>query len=623
MFLISNIVLLCFCDDMKNVTSFCKNRHLLTFEQLLLKHNRIASMCAKSIDKAGEKIYNINMKISEMKYERIDVDRACETVKKLTERMRKAASGREMSEIRNECIEEAKKIQTMSSLCYIRFTLNTSDEFYLGEKTYYDENSPRFSSAAVEFNRAFLSNPHLSEALGLMNPNVAKVYELELGIMDEKIIPELVEESRLVTEYDRLMSETTFEFKGREMPLSVLRKYFDDRDRKIRRASMEALGKTLSGISGSLDGIFDKLVRVRAKMARKMGFKSFAEMGDCQMGRYSYGRKEIGKFRDAVASDVTPLVAKHKKSIAAKLGLDEIMLYDNEICFKEGNPEPILSPKQMFAAAREMYRDMGEETGAFIDSMLAADAFDVYARKGKWGGGYCTSIDDYKQPFILANFNGSSGDVDVLTHEAGHALAYYKMFENNVDYELNLGTMSVAEIHSMAMEFLAWKYMDKFFGKRAQDYKYMHLMSSLTFIPYGAMVDEFQEICYENPDMTPSERNKEWQKLDIYYRPYLSTKGIPYIENGTRWQYQMHIYENPMYYIDYCLSQSVAHQILVRSQKDYKSAFELYMTLLGKGGELPFGQLVQSVGLKDPLGEGALKTACEEIDALLLRLSND
>lgn len=563
------------------------------------------------------------MKVSEMKYERIDVDRACETVARLTDRMKKAASGREMADIRNECIEEAKKIQTMSSLCYIRFTLNTLDKFYLAEKEYYDENAPRFSAAAVEFNRAFLSNPHIGETLDLINPNVAKVYELALKIMDEKIIPELVEESRLVTEYDRLMSETMFEYKGRSMPLSVLRKYFDDGNRNVRRESMEVLGKTLSGLSKSLDGIFDKLVHVRADMAKKMGFKSFAEMGDCQMGRYSYGRKEIGKFRRSVATDVTPIIAKHKKAIAEKLGIDKIMLYDNEVCFRNGNPEPVIDSKRMFSAAREMYRDMGKETGEFIDAMLAAEAFDVYAKKGKWGGGYCTSIDSYGQPFILANFNGSSGDVDVLTHEAGHALAYYEMFENGVDYELNLGTMSVAEIHSMAMEFLAWKYTDKFFGKRAEDYKYMHLMSSLTFIPYGTMVDEFQEICYDNPDMTPSERNKEWQKLDIYYRPYLSSDGIPYLEKGTRWQYQMHIYENPMYYIDYCLSQSVAHQILMLTQKDYKTAFDLYMNLLKKGGELPFGELVESVGLKNPLEEGALRSVCGEIDELLGKLAND
>ena len=557
------------------------------------------------------------MKVSEMKYERTDIDKACEKMAAAAERMAKAASGREMAAIREEYIAEARHIQTMSSLCYIRFTLNTADEFYLAEKNYYDENMPRLSAASVALYRAFLNNPHVSEALELMNPNVAKVYELALRIMDDKIVPDAVEEAGLVTEYDKLMSEMTFRFKGRNMPLSVLRKYFDDADREVRRASMETAGRKFAKNAARLDGLWDSLVKVRTRMAKKMGFASYAEMGDCQMGRYSYGRAEIKAFRESIKKDVVPVVSARRKEVAARLGLGDIRLYDNEICFSNGNPAPVTDAKGMFAAAKAMYHDMGEATGEFIDMMLAADAFDVFARKGKWGGGYCTSIDDYGQPFILANFNGSSGDVDVLTHEAGHALAFYEMFRNKRDYELNLGTMSVAEIHSMAMEFLAWPYMDAFFGDRADDYRYMHLLSSMTFLPYGTMVDEFQETCYDAPDMTPAERNALWLKLEGDYRPYMTTEGIPYFEKGTRWQYQMHIYENPMYYIDYCLSQSVAHQFLALSARDRKAAFDKYVALVSQAGELPFGELVESVGLKDPLKAGVLAESTRAVNDLL------
>ena len=402
------------------------------------------------------------------------------------------------------------------------------------------------------------------------------------------------------------------------MPLSMLRKYFDDADREVRRKAMETAGKRLAREASKLDGLFDKLVKVRSRMADKLGFSSYAEMGDCMMGRYSYGRKEIRVFRDEVEKNIVPLVAKLKRKRASQLGISDIKLYDNEVYFRQGNPEPILGAEEMFAAAKEMYHDMGAATAEFIDNMLAADAFDVFPRAGKWGGGYCTSVDDYGQPFILANFNGSSGDVDVLTHEAGHALAFYEMFKGGSDYELNLGTMSVAEIHSMAMEFFAWKYMDKFFGKRARDYKYMHLFSSLTFLPYGTEVDEFQEICYENPDLTPAERNELWKDLDKKYRPYLNANGIPYFERGTRWQYQMHIYENPMYYIDYCLSQSVAHSFLSLSLKNYNDAFARYMKLVSEAGSLPFGELVENAGLPNPLKPGALTSTTSELSDLSL-----
>ena len=545
-------------------------------------------------------------KIGDMPYSRIDIDAECRALEEAARRAASAGSGRELADVRRDAVERAKHIQTMNSLCYIRFTLNTRDEFYLAEKTYYDENLPRLAACGAKFNRAFLSSPHLSAALDLMNPNVAKAYEIALKVSDEKIVPELAEEAALVTEYDRLMSEMDFRFREKTMPFSVLRKYFDDSDRTVRRKAMEAAGRRMARDSAALDGLFDKLVRVRARMAKKMDLPSFAVMGDMQMGRYSYGRRQLRAFRRETAENVAPAVAKLKEDIARSLGIGTVMAYVNETYFPCGNPEPAHGPDGLFAAAKAMYHDMSAESGEFIDEMLAADAFDVFARSGKWGGGYCTSIDDYGQPFVLANFNGSSGDVDVLTHEAGHALAYYEMFRSGADYELNLGTMSVAEIHSMAMEFFAWKYAESFFGERADDYRRMHLASSLTFLPYGAEVDEFQETCYENPDMTPSERNSLWLDLDGKYRPYLHSEGLPYFENGTRWQYQMHIYENPMYYIDYCLSQTVAHRFLLLSLDDYGDAFGRYMKLLRTAGEKPFGELVEAAGIADPLQGGAL-----------------
>lgn len=558
------------------------------------------------------------MKVSDIKYVRYDVDNAVSFLRGALERINAAKSPSELIAVRNDCIGLAKHIQTMASLCYIRFTLNTADEFYLAEKTYYDENMPRIAAISTELNRAFLRNPHAPKAFEQLNPNVAKVYELSLKIMDEKIVPELTEEAALVTRYDQLLSNMSFRYKGKNMPLSVLRKYFDDKDRSVRRASMEVAGKKLQSASAELQGLFTKLIDVRTRMAKKMGFSSYTEMGDCRMGRYSYGRPQIEAFRRSVTEHVVPRVCEKRRFIAEKLGFEgDIKLYDNEVCFRSGNPEPVLSANEMFTAAKEMYHGMNELTGEFIDMMLRSDAFDVFSRKGKWGGGYCTSLDDYALPFILANFNGSSGDVDVLTHEAGHALAFYYMLKNNTDYELNLGTMSVAEIHSMAMEFLAYKYTDKFFGKRAEDYKYAHLLSSLTFIPYGCLVDNFEQECYDNPDMTPDERNALWLRLESTYRPYLSSEGIPYFEKGTRWQYQMHIYENPVYYIDYCLAQSVAHQFLALSVTDYDAAFDKYMKLISHAGELSFGELLENTGLANPMNDAELKKTTDAVIKVL------
>ncbi|MCR5136741.1 MAG: M3 family oligoendopeptidase, partial [Oscillospiraceae bacterium] len=272
---------------------------------------------------------------------------------------------------------------------------------------------------------------------------------------------------------------------------------------------------------------------------------------------------------------------------------------------------------EIFDAAKEMYHAMGEETGAFIDEMLESEAFDVDSRKNKWGGGYCTDFPKWKQPFILANFNGTAGDVDVVTHEAGHALNAWLIADNRFALELGCGGMETAETHSMSMEFFAWPYMEKFFGDRAGDYCYMHALESFSFLPYGTMVDAFQHIVYENPEMTPAERNAAWLKLEKDFRPHISMEGIPYLEEGTRWQYQMHIYEMPFYYIDYCLAQTAAFCFLLASRENYEDAFARYLHLSRQGGEKLWTELLKEAGFRTPFEPGALKELAEKVEQML------
>lgn len=121
------------------------------------------------------------------------------------------------------------------------------------------------------------------------------------------------------------------------------------------------------------------------------------------------------------------------------------------------------------------------------------------------------------------------------------------------------------------------------------------------------IVDEFQHVVYENPDLTPEERKAEYRRLEQKYRPYLSFEGIPYLEQGTRWQYQMHIYESPFYYIDYCLAQCVALGFLCLSREDFDSALEKYVEFLKSTGGVSLPELIENAGLTSPFESGALK----------------
>ena len=555
-------------------------------------------------------------KVSELKYERVNSESVLSVIKDCTEKAKRAKSGKELAKVREECLKPILHYATMASLSFTRFTLDTRDQFYAAEKDYYDETGPALDAEFVKFKRAFLGNAHAEQTSEFINPLVLKQYALSIECMSDEAVPFKIEENKIVTEYTKLMSETLFEYNGEKMPLSTLRKFFTHADRSVRKGAYEALGRTLESISDKLDDIFDRLVKVRTAGAKALGYENFTQLGDKLLGRISYNREDIHAFRSNVLGSVVPLVLKLKSDTARDLNIDKFMLYDNDSYFESGNPAPVLDPEAMFDAGRKMYHEMSAETGEFFDYMLCTDAFDVFSREGKWGGGYCTEFIDYRQPFILANFNGTSADVDVLTHEAGHALAAYESFKLNHDPDLGLG-METAETHSMSMELFCYKYIDRFFGERADDYKYSHLSDALTFIPYGTIVDYFQEEVYSHPEMTPAERNALWLKLEGEFRPWLTAKGIPYLEKGTRWQYQMHIYENPFYYIDYCLAQSVAIQFFLKSLENYDAAFAAYLDFVKKGSTEEFPTLVREAGLNSPFSDGALKKAASEAKAAL------
>ncbi len=560
------------------------------------------------------------MKVSELPYKRVTIEEVRSVMADVTARVQNAKSADEVLSAREDYLTMLREYNTAACLASTRYTLNTVDPFYVAENDYYDEIGPTVRNDIVRYCAALLDSPYRSELEEKLSPVLFKSMEVSRKAMSEKVIDDMVEENKLVRRYSDLMSGMEFTFRGETMPRAALMKYAKDADRATRKECYEVLGRGLEAHKAELDGIFDELVHVRDRIAKKMGYKNFVELGYYRMERLCYGAEDIRTFRENVLRDIVPVVARLRTENAKRLGIEDYHLYDDGIIIPGGDPRP-KGKEEIFAAAKEMYHAMGPETAAFIDMMLENEAFDVDARKNKWGGGYCIDFAKYKQPFILANFNGTAGDVDVVTHEAGHALNAWLIADNRFALELQCGGMETAETHSMSMEFFAWPFMEKFFGEDAEKYKYMHALESFSFIPYGTIVDAFQHIVYENPDLTPAERDAAWLALERKFRPYIEQSGIPYLEEGTRWQYQMHIYESPFYYIDYCLAQTAAFQFLLASLDDYGDAFARYLRLSRQGGEKVWTDLLQEAGFPSPFEPGALKSLAERVEALLEKLS--
>ena len=560
------------------------------------------------------------MKVKNMPYEHLDIEDIRKELREAIELARNAKTVEEVLESHERTNKFTVRFMSNYSLCHIRYTCNTADEFYVKENEYYDEIVPEVQALSTEYSNVLLQSPLRAQLEEALSPVYFKYLEVQSKSMSQEIIADMVEENKLVTEYSKLMAGLEFEFRGKTYSRAALSGFFKDDDRATRKEAYEVFGNKMNEVAVSLDDIYDRMVKVRDRMAKKMGYKNYVELGYYRMNRVSYGQKEIEAFRKNVLESWVPVNVRLREENARRLGIDTYMFYDDGVIVPGGNPRPIGGKEEIFKAATEMYHEMSDESAAFIDLMMDNDAFDVEARKNKWGGGYCTNIPAYKQPFILANFNGTSDDVDVMTHEAGHAFNAYLIADNRFAMEIGCGGMETAETHSMSMEYFAWKYIDKFFGENADKYRYMHALDNLSFIPYGTMVDAFQHIVYENPDMTPAQRNEAWLELESKFRPHIHLEGIPFLEEGRRWQYQMHIYETPFYYIDYCLAQTAAFGFLLASQEDYAGAYARYIRLMKQGGETLFPDLLDEAEIAVPFKEGALEELAGKVEALLLTI---
>ncbi len=558
-------------------------------------------------------------KVADLPYKRYTIEEGKAAFEKFESAMKEAQCVNCVLRARKAFREEMRTFETQYSLAYSRYTLNTKDEFYKGEMDYYDNVGPLFSELSTSYCALMLDSPYRADLEKKLGSRLFKMWEIARKTFSPEIIPDLQEENSVVTEYSQLMSTMVFVYEGEEMPLSVLRGKLEDADRSVRKAAATAIGEGLEKNSKALDDIYDRLVKIRTRIAKKLGYETFTELGYYRMGRLDYDAKMVASFRENVRRSIVPVVAEIKEQVRKELGYDSMTFYDNDIYGAGASIVPVLDKDGMFAEAQRMYDEMDPSIGAFMKEMQEAEAFDVDARDGKWGGGYCTTFEGFKQVFILANFNGTTGDVDVLTHEFGHAFAMKKALDKE-DCELGIGGSETAECHSMSMEFFSWPRMDAFFGADGNRYRKKHLISALDFIPYGVMVDEFQHEIYANPCLTPAERKNVWLSLEKKYRPYMDYDKLPYLSLGTRWQYQMHIYESPFYYIDYCLAQTVAIGFLCASRENYKDALSRYIDFCKTGGEKSFPALIEDAALANPFEDGSLDVMASKALKIISKL---
>ena len=546
------------------------------------------------------------MKFSEMKYQRPDLQAVLDGCARLERQILAADAPQALVDLYREENAFFAHYRTAKNLASIHYTQDTRAPYWSAEQAWFDENDPAVANAEVRIAQALLQNPHAQALQDAFGPKVLPTLKNRVLSTDERLIPLQKEENALISAYQKLYGGAMVELEGKQLTIPQLTLYKQSLDRCVRRAAYEAEAAYFDAHQKEFDELYSRLVANRNAQARTLGYRDYSELSYIRMNRIGYGPQEVAAFRKEVQEQVVPLLQDIMALRARRIGLEQPMFWDSELSFADGSPMPHGSYQQLMASARRMYHELSPQTAEFIDYMQDNELFDVMSRPGKMSGGYEEVIPDYKAAFIFANWNGTAGDVDVLTHECGHAFEAYLAARTDLPEELQCPGMESAEIHSMAMEFLTAPWHHLFFGQDTDKYELFHTEDSFVFLPYGCMVDEFQHIAYQQPDLTPAQRNAVWLQLEEKYRPWNQFGDLPFYGRGAGWQRQLHIYECPFYYIDYCLATAVALQFFTAGLRDHADAWRRYLRLTRLAGTVPYAQLAQAAGMKVPFAPGSL-----------------
>ena len=559
-----------------------------------------------------------DFKFKDIQYTRPD----CEAFQKLAEdnaeKIKNAVSYSEAKKIFLEFDKAESEFFDMGNIAYIRHTIDTSDEFYDKENEFLNEKTPELMPSLLAFSNAVYDSRFKPDFVAEFGEQMFSEIELRRKSFSEKNIPLLQKEARLCNEYEKIIASADILFDGKHLNLYGIMSYFENPDRNVRHDAYKAYSKFYESNEENFERIWDELIKVRTEMGKNLGFENYIPLGYMNQGRTDYDEKDVAAFREQVREELVPFCAKLYEAQAKRIGVDKVKAYDEAYLFNDGNAVPVGDDDFLIEQAREMYHDMSKETGEFVDFMLGHDLLDVKNKPKKASTGYMTGLNSIKAPFVFSCFNHTTGDVQVLTHEFGHAFAGYMAMRNQPVSTYYSESTDIAEIHSMSMEQFAYPYAEKFFGDKADKFRFSHLQEALTFVPFGVAVDEYQHIVYANPELTPKQRTAEWKKLEEKYMPWREYDDIDFFARGGWWYHKIHIFLYPFYYINYTLTTMGAMEFKKKMHEDKESAWKDYLKLCKVGGSLGYKETLKYANLSLPFEKGSVKRAVSYAEDILL-----
>ncbi len=404
------------------------------------------------------------------------------------------------------------------------------------------------------------------------------------------------EESKVGQQYQKLSGSLTVQFRSEEKTLVAMGKFLEEPYRPLRQETWELVAKRRVLEREKFEDQFDQLVNLRQKMAANAGFKNYRDYMFRRMGRFDYTPQHCFDFHDAVATEVAPAVRELQAQRRKQLGLDKLRPWDSAV---DPLNRPALKPfekvEDMVARSQKIFDKLDAELAGGFQQMQDLKLLDLANRKGKAPGGYQSTLNEARLPFIFMNAVGQQRDVETILHEAGHA--FHALATRNEDLlAYRSAPIEFCEVASMSMELLGNEFIEEFYapaeGNRARR---THLEGIIGVLGWIATVDAFQHWIYTHPGHSRAERSTAWNQLMDRFAGDVDWTGHEEVR-ANLWHKQLHIFLYPFYYIEYGIAQLGALQVWANSKCDKVKALRDYKTALALGGSRPLPELFAAAG---------------------------
>lgn len=450
-----------------------------------------------------------------------------------------------------------------------------------------------------KFNKKFYDSPFRKELDEKKYGHLNRIISNDIELFREENIPLKVKEQELANKYGSIFSKLTVNYKGDEKTLSQLSIYLKDKDRKVREEVWYLRLEKMMEKREEFNQLFDEMKELRIRQAKNAGFANYRDFMHQQKGRFSYTPSDLEHFHCAVEKEVLPFLEELTEERKQKLEIDSVRPWDTSVDLDGKTLKPFEKTEDFIGKGIDILHTIKPEFGKRLQMMKNTEFLDLENRKGKAPGGYNYPLVETGAPFIFMNAVGLQRDVVTLLHEAGHAMHTFSM--KDIRIEAYRSTPSeVAELASMAMEFISMDLWDKYYDDKNDllKAKKEQLKGSLEFLPWCMIIDAFQQWIYTKPDHTPEERENYFVGLMKRFSTGVDWKGLEKFKK-IMWLFQLHIFEVPFYYIEYGISQLGALAVYRNYKKFGKEkALEKYEDFLKAGYTIPVNELYEKVGIK-------------------------